>query len=88
MEKIMRSKLEIYLTLVTDGYKEAGFTDQDVANFGGLMKLQGYIHTLAALELMEAEHIETEIKAREAVSKFVVDCSRKNENNNIVYKKH
>ena len=84
----MRSKLEIYLTLVTDGHRKAGFTDQDVANFGGLMKLQGYIHTLAALELMEAEHIETEAKARMAVSEYVMECSRKNENNNIVYRKH
>ncbi len=84
----MKSKMELYLALVSDGYKKAGFTDQDVANFGGLMKLQGYIHNLAAYELMEAERIATLEKAREEVSNFVLECSRKNENNNIVYKKH
>jgi len=76
----MESRLTTYLKLTLQDYRAAGFTDADVASFGGLMKLQGYLHMLAAEELAP-EYNNDVNRAKEAVRQFANECAKKGDNN-------
>lgn len=81
-----KTALERYIIYVDKGHTAAGFTDADLARNGGFDRLRAKLHDFAAFDLMESDvNLLTLEMARIAVSQFILEINRRDENNNYDY---